>query len=279
MVLPYQPEFVCSPRRRRRRLAPLVVLGVALPLAGCAGQDAADVGRGEDEVVNAKPIDQAPDIVERSTVRLTTPNGGLCSGTIVGFNRVVTAKHCVVSSNPLGHTVHFSDFSSQTAGAIKTHPTADVAVLVLNGGVPFSSGQAPALVHGPRQASIGAGDRVVIAGFGITGAGRNDASNFVRFGKVKFERFVGNYTFADGSSFSSGLQFSPESCRGDDPACSVTCSGDSGGPVYQFRPGEGFGLIGVTSGGTCDGLLGTGFGARMIAADARSLIDFILFDS
>jgi Trypsin len=279
MVLPYHPTFAGSPRSRRHRLMPLVALGVALPLAGCAGEDGADTGRGTDEIVNPKPIDQAPDIVERSTVRVSTPGGGLCSGTLVGFNRVVTAKHCVVSSNPLAHTVHFSDFSSQTAGAIKTHPTADIAVLVLNGGVPFSSGQAPALVHGPRQGSIAAGDRVVVAGFGITGAGRQDTSVFVRFGKVKFDRFLGNYRFADGSSFSSGLQFSPESCSGSDPACSVTCSGDSGGPVFQFRPGEGFGLIGVTSGGTCDGLLGTGFGARMIAADARSFVDFILFDS
>ncbi len=279
MTLSYQSVFAGSRRRRSSRLAPLAALAFALPLAGCAGEETADAGRSEDEIVNAKPIDQAPDIVERSTVRLTTANGGLCSGTIVGFNRVVTAKHCVVSSNPLAHTVHFSDFSSRTVGAIKTHPTADVAVLVLNGGVPFNSGQAPALVHGPRQGSIAEGARVVIAGFGITGAGNQDTSSTVRFGKVKFDRFLGNYSFADGSSFSSGLQFSPESCSGTDPACSVTCSGDSGGPVFQFRPGEGFGLIGVTSGGTCDGLLGTGFGARMIAADARSLINFILFDT
>jgi secreted trypsin-like serine protease len=58
---------------------------------------------------------------------------------------------------------------------------------------------------------------------------------------------------------------------GTDPACSNVCPGDSGGPVYQWRSADGWGVIGVNSGSTCSSA-----GAFMIAGDARAWRDWIL---
>lgn len=278
---------------RRIGTLPAVLLGLgAVGLVHCSAETAGaelDPGASEESISNSKPIDAAPEIVLRSTITYVRPDGSECSGTVVGLNRIVTAKHCVEANNPSGHRVRFTSEQSPSvlyiqAGAIKTHPTADVAVMKLVSLVPARAREKVARVHSPRQGSIQRGDRVIIAGFGDTcETGPACTGKPLRWGKTKFDRWVGDYrfrldTFPLMGTYSHGLQFAPEACTGNDPACSNICPGDSGGPVYQWRPGEGWGLIGVNSVSTCDGVAGTGILSSMVAADARALVDFILYD-
>jgi len=259
-------------------LAPWIALCSAL--AGCAGPDRDSARQNEVDINNAKPLSEAPDIVRVSTVKMerTEANGlASCSGTIVANNRVLTARHCVIAGEPLRHSVLLNSGVRVGVFAIRTHPTADLAVLSLADDVSRVSAQAIAPIH--VGGTISPGTRVVVAGFGITSINAQDVSDQVRFGKLKFSDFVGNYSLLspDGPSVacSSGLGFDPEACIGTDPACSNVCPGDSGGPVYQFRPDSGWGVLAVNSGASCDAAKPVG-GFSMIAADARTLRNWVL---
>jgi hypothetical protein len=266
---------------RFRRAA--AALAVAFGVAHCAGSDGtadgADESAVDDAIVNARPIDGAVPIARQSTVLVATVDGE-CSGTLVGINRVVTAKHCVQANLPARHSVRFTREQSPqvfyiSVGAIKTHPTADVAVLRLVRSVPLGSDQRVAPILSPRQGSIQKGDRVVIAGFGCTQREGCSPGQPLRWGKTTFDSWVGQFR-SGSTTYSHGLRFVPEACRGDDPACSSMCKGDSGGPYFQWRRGDGWGLLAVHSSGNCGGL--GGVGASTHATDARALSDFILYD-
>ncbi len=259
---------------KKYRLASYVgMAAAALAFTGCALDEGAGEGDFNEQIVNANPWDEAPDFVKDSLVIVR--GSGTCSGTIIDSRHILTAEHCVRGStnNPTSFRVEFGDGSQETVWAVLAHNSADIAVLTING-IPASSNQKPIKVHTPSQGSITSGDRVIIAGAGRTSSTSFD-SGTRRWGKIAFDSWVGDYTLSDSAgnvyNYTSGLRFEPEACVGDDPACSNVCNGDSGGPVYQWRPADGWGVIGVNSGAVCDGP-----GAMMFAADARAWRDFIV---
>lgn len=260
---------------KTNRLIPFLgAAAVALTLGACAIEEAPDETEIFEHISNASDWASAPDFVKNSLVKVMYP-GSICSGTIIDVNRILTAEHCVRdrSDKPNDFWIEFGDGSIDRVQAIKSHPSADIAVMWINQ-VPASSGQVPIKVHAALQGSIVSGDRVIIAGAGRTSSTGPSDAGVRRWGKIEFSTYLGDYTLNgnDGTifSYSSGMRFEPETCVGDDPACANVCPGDSGGPVYQWRPVDGWGVIGVNSGSVCDGP-----NARMIAADARAWKDYI----
>jgi hypothetical protein len=230
---------------------------LALSLAGCHTPETdpatpEPVGTTSGSLTNARPWTDAPLFVKQSLVYFKYGTNGTCSGTLISNTKVVTAKHCVTSSNPTSHKVVFDNNVEQTVWAIKTHPTADLAVLTING-IPAGSAQAPIKIHTPG--SLVAGNRVIIAGAGRTSYGTTNERTR-RWGKTVFREDLGNYfAFTGGTyvEYTNGLRFAPDvPCSGTDPACSNGCPGDSGGPMYQYRGTDGWGLIAVHSTATCD---------------------------
>ena len=249
-----------------------LVLLSALLAAACGPAEVEPTS--DTNIFNPRDISSAPDFVRNSLVLVSIPLlGSACSGTIVAPRKILTAAHCVPSnSQPSNFQIVFGDGSRRTPTALKRNSRADIAVLTIDS-IPASSRQSPVKVHGELVGSIQPGFRVIIAGVGDTIRGRNDAG-IRRWGKTVFNRFVGNYQAASGESYSSGLFFTPDAaCSGSDPACANACSGDSGGPVYQFRPNDGWGVIGVMSTGNCEGP--SSDQRRMTAADARSWVNWI----
>jgi hypothetical protein len=254
---------------------------LTLALVGCNTPEAdpsmpEELGTTSGSLTNSRPWTDAPLFVKQSLVYFKHGTNGTatCSGTLISNTKVVTARHCVNSSNPTSHKVVFDNNVEQTVWAIKTHPSADLAVMTING-IPAGSAQAPMKIHTPG--SLVAGNRVIIAGAGRTSYGLKDERTR-RWGKTVFREPLATYGSFVGTNYVeyvNGLRFTPDvPCTGTDPACSNGCPGDSGGPMYQYRGTEGWGLIGVHSTATCDDpdpeLL------RTITADARAYRDWIL---
>ncbi|MEY4629959.1 MAG: Trypsin [Pseudomonadota bacterium] len=174
-------------------------------------------------------------------VVVRTAGGGLCTGTFLGDNAVVTAAHCIDAS-PSGNVKIWGEippkavFHAGIAGeaAFDQTPSLDIAVLLL----PDNSSRAWRKIASvpPRV-----GDQLTVAGFGRTSAlngGPPDGKlryGFNKVGAVSVEEAIMVY---DAPTEYKGVAVGEES---------MGAPGDSGGPIIV-----GNGLVGLTSGGGLD---------------------------
>ncbi|CAH0686220.1 unnamed protein product [Spodoptera exigua] len=206
---------------------------------------------------------------------------GICGGSLVSANRVLTAAHCWFDGEyqafmftvVLGSTTLFAGGTRVATSAVAVHPNwnpsnarNDVAVIYLPNNVAFSNVIAPiALPSGSQLNEDFAGETAIASGFGKIGDNINiTSSQFLSHVSLSVItnsvcRFAFPLFLHSSNICTSGI---------GGPG---TCQGDSGGPLVVNRNGQPL-LVGITSFGSP-----LGCESSMPAAYARvtSFMDFI----
>lgn len=182
----------------------------------------------------------------RPIVMVMDPDGDLCTGTALAPDLVLTAAHCVVrpvkyevkafqTGQPVKVTAALRHPGFNLANYAASRATADVALLKLAS--PLPDIVVPATLAAARRVAVG--DRITIAGFGVTAA-RTDLG----LGVPREAKLV-----VTGSPGSLQVRLFDDATRNKRPGLGA-CVGDSGGPAYD---GEGPLVIGVISWTTAAG--------------------------
>jgi hypothetical protein len=227
------------------RIATVLVctLAVAFPAAAMVG--------------GAQPTSEG---AGRAVVMLTGSHGTFCSGVALAPDLVLTAAHCMLP----GASYKLVEFDVARQPALKDiatiarHPefdvnaalrhrvTADVALVKLV--APLRT--VPALLA-PAGGSVAAGDRFVVAGYGVAVYGDGKTGGTVRAATL----------VATGQPGTLQIRLADPATKGDRAGLGA-CTGDSGAPVYRESGGV-LAVIGVVSWSTgpalsdgCGGLTG-----------------------
>jgi hypothetical protein len=195
-----------------------------------------------------------------AVIMLTGSHGTFCSGVALTRDLVLTAAHCVLP----GASYKVIEFDGarqpmlKDLATIATHPdfdvnavlrhrvTADVALVKL--AAPLKILPAPLA---PDGGSVAAGDRFVVAGYGVAVRGDGKTGGTVRAATL----------VATGQPGTLQIRLADPATKGERAGLGA-CTGDSGAPVY--RPiGGALAVIGVVSWSTgpalsdgCGGLTG-----------------------
>jgi secreted trypsin-like serine protease len=201
----------------------------------------------------------AGDAAGQALVMIVGSRGNLCTGAALGRDLVLTAAHCVAPAA----TYSVLAFKGAPAIAIRTisvHPrydpqgyalnraTADVALLKLAAALPARI--TPAILN-RADAAVAAGDRFVVAGFGVTAAGSDAGIGVARTAAL----------VATGQPGALQIRLFDPATKGERPGLGA-CTGDSGAPAFRAVEGQ-LMVIGVVSWSTgpklstgCGGLTG-----------------------
>src|SRR5262249_51513370 len=196
----------------------------------------------------------------RAVVMLTGSHGTFCSGVALARDLVLTAAHCVLP----GANYKLVEFDAARQPALKAlaiiarHPdldvnavlrhrvTADVALIKLAASLKL----VPALLA-PAGGSVAAGDRFVVAGYGVAVRGDGKTGGTVRAATL----------VATGQPGTLQIRLADPATKGERAGLGA-CTGDSGAPVYRDVGGA-LAVIGVVSWSTgpalsegCGGLTG-----------------------
>jgi hypothetical protein len=199
--------------------------------------------------------------VGRSVVTIVGSRGNFCTGALIAPKLVLTVAHCVQP----GAVYKIADYGAdrqpqlQDVRNVAIHPafnmqammahraTADVALLQLD--TP-PKGKNPAALGMP-QIPIVLGSRFTIAGVGVNIRGEGSSGGIIRVAGL----------VATGQPSTLQIRLVDPLGRGARDGLGA-CTGDSGGPVFEDRPG-GAAIIGVISWSTgpngsdgCGGLTG-----------------------
>jgi hypothetical protein len=202
----------------------------------------------------------AGDGTARAVVMLSGSRGTFCSGVALARDLVLTAAHCVLPDADyklveLGGTAgpvlrdiarieRHPEFDPQAA--MRHRVTADVALLKLAAGLKI----APALLA-PPGGPVLAGDRFVVAGYGVSVRGDGKTGGTLRTAAL----------VATGQPGSLQIRLVDPATKGERPGLGA-CTGDSGAPVLRDHGGT-LAVVGVVSWSTgpaasdgCGGLTG-----------------------
>jgi hypothetical protein len=199
--------------------------------------------------------------IGRSVVTIVGSRGNFCTGALIAPRLALTAAHCVQPGAIYKIVEYGTDQKPQLkdVNSVAIHPafnmhamtdhraTADVALLHLEAP---PKGKTPAALGAP-QLPIGSASRFTIAGIGVTIPGEGSSGGSVRVAALVPTGRPGTLQIRLVDPVGQGT-------RGGLGAC----TGDSGGPVFEERPG-GPAIIGVVSWSTgpngsagCGGLTG-----------------------
>ncbi|RDV02148.1 S1 family peptidase [Undibacter mobilis] len=205
---------------------------------------------------NAPP---ASGFAVRSLVMLVDSRGGLCTGTAIARDLVLTAAHCV--ARPATYRVRLSkDGGITDVEATRSHPgfnmanyvanraTADVALVKLKTPLPLSV--VPAALGGTRRVTVG--ETMIVAGFGAV-----RDNNETGIGQPRMAPLV-----VTGQPGSLQIRLQDPATRNASAGLG-SCTGDSGGPAFGRKDADDGEVMAVVSWSTapkneagCGGLTG-----------------------
>jgi hypothetical protein len=192
-------------------------------------------------------VEQDPNGVRRSVVQIESSRGELCSGAVIAPDLVLTAAHCVLQRASYRVVVVDRRFRRSAVRAVaaalhpsfvpgttpRTQPGVDLAILKLAG--PLGPEFTPL---DPNSAqSVGQGEFVDIAGFGLSGEERRGSARVLRRARLVS---LGTLQVAN-----RVLVVADEDKLAETTG-SGACRGDSGGPIVRGGPG-GYQLLGIVS--------------------------------
>jgi len=226
----------------RMRLALLLSVALATPAFAITG--------------NAPP---ASGFAATSIVMLVDSRGGLCTGTALARDLVLTAAHCV--ARPANYRVRLSKDGGVTeVETTRSHPgfnmanyvanraTADVALVKLK--TPLPASVVPASLGGTRRVAVG--EIMIVAGYGATRDNNEQGAGEPRMAPL----------VVTGQPGSLQIRLQDPDTR-NTRAGLGSCTGDSGGPAFGRKGENGGEVMGVVSWSTaprneagCGGLTG-----------------------
>lgn len=223
------------------------IVALALLFGSAHAQGVDPVSAGQERIVNGTPTHDFPAVGALLKKDNANAPRAICTGTLIGSNKFLTAAHCIADSPlPANYSVFF-----QTSGffavskidwmkATYKFPTADIAVLTLEAAV---SGVQPFKIDRTGALQIGTGGTIV--GFGSAGGATHEYG-------LKRKGHVVTVQCPIDNPNESFICWNFSNIGPGTPNMSNTCKADSGGPLLVSRSSDGgseYFVAGVTSGG------------------------------